>query len=324
MLVAMLARAVCLLIAPLMFAQSPAPFSTPETFGTALNPEGTTAYFSRSSAGKPPSLMASHLRNGRWTDAELLPFAGKGEGDPAMAPDGSRLVFWSWRPSPNKGESNSPVPDLWYVDIASGRYGEPRNIPNSAGYGGPSLAADGTLYCFRGPAPGGKPRLVRALRSGDGYGRFENLPDEFNGGFDPFIAPDQSYIIFASDPGDLYISYRRGQGWTPPVNLGPKVNSSEQEYCPSVSRDGMLRYFTRARQGVFVTELAELGVEAARLSTLEVGVGLDQQGCVVMHHRKLRNFQPLFRVNLAIRPEAARLIGMNAARLVKVLPFKPV
>ncbi|SHI77447.1 glycerol dehydratase reactivase beta/small subunit family protein [Desulfofundulus thermosubterraneus] len=68
----------------------------------------------------------------------------------------------------------------------------------------------------------------------------------------------------------------------------------------------------------------ELGHQAARLSPLEVGIGLDGQGKAVIHHRKLRRHQPVFTAHLNLRPEAARIVGTNAARLVKVLPFKSV
>lgn len=65
----------------------------------------------------------------------------------------------------------------------------------------------------------------------------------------------------------------------------------------------------------------ELGFEAARLSPLEVGIGLDSGGKAVLQHRKLSRHQPLLAVSLNLRPEAARLVGLNAARLVKVLPL---
>ncbi|MQL53315.1 propanediol utilization protein [Desulfofundulus thermobenzoicus] len=68
----------------------------------------------------------------------------------------------------------------------------------------------------------------------------------------------------------------------------------------------------------------ELGHQAARLSPLEVGIGLDGQGKAVIHHCKLRRHQPVFTAHLNLRPEAARVVGTNAARLVKVLPFKPL
>jgi len=71
-------------------------------------------------------------------------------------------------------------------------------------------------------------------------------------------------------------------------------------------------------------EASDLAFEAARLSPLEVGIGLDAQGKAVLQHRKLRRHQPLLRANLAPGPETARQLGLNAARLVKGLPLKLV
>jgi len=85
----------------------------------------------------------------------------------------------------------------------------------------------------------------------------------------------------------------------------------EEEGVPVVVREGN-------------GDAEELGHRAARLSPLEVGIGLDSQGKAVIHHRKLRRHQPLFTVHLNLRPEAARTVGTNAARLVKVVPFKTI
>lgn len=71
-------------------------------------------------------------------------------------------------------------------------------------------------------------------------------------------------------------------------------------------------------------EAEELGIQAARLSPLEIGIGLDSHGKAVIQHRKLHRHQPLFTVHLGLRPESARTVGLNAARLVKVLPLKPL
>ncbi len=251
---------------PLLFQALPAPFSAPGTFGTAFSPDGNTVYFSRlSGPQRQPTLMISYFREGRWSAPEAAPFSKYGEGDPAMAPDGSRLVFWSWRPAADKPKDGRQHPDLWYVDIKDGQYSDPRRIEGTLRQGGPSVAADGTLYCFRVGADD-KPRLVKAKRVGEGYGAFEDAGEALNGGgggFDPYIVPDQSSIIFASDRGgpepkaDLYISFRRDGAWTPPKNLGPDVNSSEAEYCPCVSPDRKRLYFTRTKAGVLTVELGE-------------------------------------------------------------------
>ena len=48
---------------------------------------------------------------------------------------------------------------------------------------------------------------------------------------------------------DLYISYRRGGGWSTPQNLGPAVNTSGYETQPCLSIDGRTLYFVSDRAG---------------------------------------------------------------------------
>jgi outer membrane protein OmpA-like peptidoglycan-associated protein/Tol biopolymer transport system component len=44
---------------------------------------------------------------------------------------------------------------------------------------------------------------------------------------------------------DLFMSELKGNRWTPPVNLGPEVNTSAWESQPSLSADGQTMYFVR-------------------------------------------------------------------------------
>ncbi|WP_173917577.1 glycerol dehydratase reactivase beta/small subunit family protein [Halobacillus sp. Marseille-Q1614] len=61
----------------------------------------------------------------------------------------------------------------------------------------------------------------------------------------------------------------------------------------------------------------ELGWNAASMSPLEVGVGIDESGCICIHHRKLNPEKPYLQDNI----QNARKLGTNAARLIKGLPL---
>ena len=50
---------------------------------------------------------------------------------------------------------------------------------------------------------------------------------------------------------DLYITYKSGEVWSRPKNLGKKVNSKYWESQPSLSADGRTLYFTSSRPGGF-------------------------------------------------------------------------
>ena len=65
-----------------------------------------------------------------------------------------------------------------------------------------------------------------------------------------------------------------------------------------------------------------LAWEAAQASRLEVGVGLDGQSAV-LHFSKLDPGQPLFQIPVRSMGQV-RVLGANAARLVKKLPLKPL
>jgi len=235
---------------------------------TTFAPDGKTVYFITLRGEKRiTTIMEGHLQDGKWT-AAIAPFSGVySDGDPALSPDGSRLVFWSRRPDEEKPKEGW-WPDLWYVKRTGETWSEPRHVPGTLRTGGPSIAADGTLYFFKVTDDKGKQtRLVRARPDKGGYGQIEDLGETVNGaygGLDPVIAPDQSYIIFSSrrpdsiGDGDFYISHRKPDGWTEPRNLGPNVNSKSGEYCPSLSPDGKVFYFTRGEEGVFYAPLPGL------------------------------------------------------------------
>lgn len=70
--------------------------------------------------------------------------------------------------------------------------------------------------------------------------------------FHPFIAPDESYLIFDSErdngygDADIYVSFRSENGdWDTPINLGDKINTEASEQCASVSPDGKYLFFNR-------------------------------------------------------------------------------
>ena len=81
------------------------------------------------------------------------------------------------------------------------------------------------------------------------------LPEHINSGewtAHPFIAPDESYLIWDSEreggygESDLYISFRQADGaWGPAINMGPDVNSDNDDFYGSVTPDGKFLMFDR-------------------------------------------------------------------------------
>ncbi len=108
---------------------------------------------------------------------------------------------------------------------------------------------------------GGKTEdLMFSKRNSQGeWGRIRDLGPTFNtlaneGAMS--IAPDNSIVVFTGfnrkdgyGSGDLYISKRRGDKWTRPVNMGLGVNSRWWDTNPSISSDGKTIYFISNRKG---------------------------------------------------------------------------
>jgi Tol biopolymer transport system component len=78
---------------------------------------------------------------------------------------------------------------------------------------------------------------------------------------DPFISADGSKFFFISNRPiekggspkadlDIWMMTREGAGWSTPMNLGSPVNSSGNEWYPTVAADGTL-YFGSDREGGF-------------------------------------------------------------------------
>lgn len=70
------------------------------------------------------------------------------------------------------------------------------------------------------------------------------------------ISADGKMLIFTSCQGrksygscDLYVSFKKGEEWTEPENMGPQINSGSWESQPSLSADGRVLYFVSNRPG---------------------------------------------------------------------------
>ena len=85
----------------------------------------------------------------------------------------------------------------------------------------------------------------------------DNINTKFNEGTCTISANGRT-IIFTSCSGrtsmgscDLYISYKLGDEWNDPENMGTMINSRSWESQPSLSADGNILYFVSDRSGGF-------------------------------------------------------------------------
>ncbi len=221
----------------------------------AFTPDGKEFYYVLYGAPHMIILFTKE-ENGRWTKPRVTPFSDKYGSEFNISPDGNKIVFASFQPLDNQGPE-SEIGHTWIVERNGTGWGEPKPLrPELFGY--PSLSSAGNLYINprREDGFGGEDIYVSKFKDGE-YAELENLGEQVNSEMDevdPFIAPDESYIIFLRRDKegfggfDLFISFRKDDGsWTKAKNMGEPINSSASELCPSVSPEGKYIFFTSYR-----------------------------------------------------------------------------
>lgn len=278
----------CLLAQAQAAASGPEPFvpgivSTPAIEDAiAIAPGGELLVFSRRAGqwggpAEPGTLFQSRRADGAWSEPQPLPFSGRDDdGDPAFAPDGSRLYFVSSRRTPDGRED----PDLWSVAYDRGSWGEPEHLGNQvnspAAEFSPSVAANGRLYFASLRAGGaGQGDIWVADPAAGGYGAPRNLGPAVNsaaGEWNVSVAPDESYLVFEASgrpanrsvSGDLYLSHRVGGEWSKPIALDA-VNTEQSELNARLSPDGALFLFARSTPASVGRHADMMSLPAARV-----------------------------------------------------------
>ena len=245
---------------PVKFA--PGIVSTPAIeINAVFRPDFQEFFFARQVDGVF-TLFRSTRSGSKWSNPEPLqvyPTGSQGMAvDMAYSPDGRELYFLG-RFKPGVPQAEAPL-DIWMIRQRDGRWsgaelvGPP--VSTDAGESYPSVVADGSLY-FTSNRPGGLggSDIYRAQRLPDGrLGEAVNIGSPLNsdlGEGDTFVSPDEQYLIFSanraggSGRSDLYVSFRSGSTWGPPINLGPSVNTADVDFCPMVTPDGKYLFFSR-------------------------------------------------------------------------------
>jgi Tol biopolymer transport system component len=251
---------------------------------------GRTMLFERGDA-HTSKILESHLIDGQWSTPVATSFSGPGSDQfPSLAPDGSYLIFESDRPVVAGVGTAERVANLWKVDRTSSGWSKPARLPDTVNISkrvnGHSIAANGDIYFMSSTEPRGKDpkwRLFRAARTANGYAQAESLPfsDGSTSDVDPYIAPDQSYLIFSSrnrrEPTGhehLFVTIHHGTDWGPVTPIRYQGDAqAEDDYYLNVSADRKTLYFDSARGGtsrIWTLPLAPYLSAAARASAVNV------------------------------------------------------
>jgi len=114
---------------------------------------------------------------------------------------------------------------------------------------------------MRNEGRGGRDLWVSFLQNNGNFSKPLNLGPMLNTAgeeFAPFLAPDQKTLYFASDGhsgyggSDIFMTKRLDDSWTnwsTPANLGPNVNTAQDESYLNLTSDGESIYFVRGNAG---------------------------------------------------------------------------
>lgn len=214
---------------------------------------GTECYFQI--RGVPQAVVFfTRLTKKGWTLPETAFFSGRYFEEYTFSSDGNTLVFTSDKPVAQQEYSESEF-YLWKAERHSGQWTVPVILDSHfKGAGYPSITDNGNIYFFDTRIDGyGKGDIYMSEFAEGSYKVPICLPESINSAsyeVDPFIAPDESYLIFASDrngKGGLYISFNmEGAGWSDAIYMGDDIGRGES-ICPFVSSDGKYLLFTSKR-----------------------------------------------------------------------------
>jgi Tol biopolymer transport system component len=246
------AAALPILSAPQLFA--PGTISVAANDGSpTFSPDGKTLLFTRSAANWGV-ILESERAGDRWSKPHIAAFSGRwSDWAPEFSPDGRYLVFVSIR---------DHRANLWRVNRTAAGWSQPVRLPANVNFGPSiwksSVVADGSIYFVSIDAKGNKRLYCSRYKSG-AYQPAQPLPfsDGAHGDVDPEVAPDESFMIFASNgrvKGDtqdhLFIVYRTGGAWGEPMPLhynGDSANGGSADNEPHLSADLRTLFFSSDR-----------------------------------------------------------------------------
>lgn len=196
----------------------------------------------------PPRIMTVRKVGSEWTAPAAASFSSGNIQAPVFSVAGNRIYFQKSDP----GGYGSL--DIWYVEKTANAWGKKVNLgrpPNSDRLESqPSLTRDGTIY-FTGHLGGALMNrgIFRSRYREDRYEEPVPLPPLINShwvDYTPFIAPDESFLLFSSsrpspDEKDIriHVSFRdENDLWTEPLNLSRVMGFDRPCRFPCLTPDG--------------------------------------------------------------------------------------
>jgi len=172
---------------------------------------------------------------------------------PSLSIDGKELVFT--RRLRNFNE------DFYYSNDKAGGWDKAKpmegDVNTEANEAAQNISQDGEWLVFTAdsrPEGFGGFDIYISYKTPGGWTKPLNLGGTINSDqwdSQPCLSPDKRDLYFASrrqggyGGSDIYVSHMQPNGkWSSPENLGPEINSSEDEQCPFIHADNQTLYFT--------------------------------------------------------------------------------
>lgn len=210
---------------------------------------------------------------------------------PGMPFSGDRFVFTRRL----GGTENAMLQEDFYMsDLRDSLWGKaypaPGEINTPENEGTLSVKADGSaLYYTRCNQPGGLGScdLYVSDLDGRGWKRGSNLGSPVNGGSwdcQPAISGDGHTLIFSSNRAggfggkDLWFSYLKQGKWSVPKNMGPAINTRDDDDAPFLHYDGVTLYFSSLGHPGFGGSdifMSRMGADAQWSTPENLGSGLN-------------------------------------------------
>lgn len=237
----------------------------------ALSPDGQEVYYTLQApaGGLQTILFLRKQSDGTWSAPSVAPFSGRyTDLEPCFSPDGQQLFFVSNRPV--QGDKPKDF-DIWCMHRTATGWSQPINLGSPVNTAAdefyPSVARSGTLYFTAAYRRGlGKEDIYAASWNGSSYEEPQPLDAAINSmgyEFNAFVSADEQYLLFTAygraddmGGGDLYLSKKNSSGQWQPARHLRLINSDKLDYCPSLSPDGQLLFFTSERMSLPVAGTA--------------------------------------------------------------------
>ena len=250
----------------------PLPGKIPQVFAPGListgfhemnicfSPSGKEMFFFRCGpVYTPRAIFYSKMVDSIWSIPKELPFVNINRSDyyPFVSPNGDKLYFNSTRIKDSSEISENFYHGIWFAEKVNGMWENPQEINFGLDYEingtNPSVALSGNIY-FNAEIERNVSDIYVSKYKNGSYQEPEKLSDAVNSNthdFHPYIAPDESYILFDSmresesfGYQDIYISFRNDDGkWLKAINLGRIVNTENVELRPFVTFDQKYLFF---------------------------------------------------------------------------------